>query len=704
MKIHRKLLLLLLVMTVTPLVVISAFRQIALRLAHERLTDNIQKTLVSNAGLQLQQLLDGCGEILAREVQLMDALVRRQAREAELLLSREPKDCVVDNGYGDGPNATVQVGNGSGLPVDYRSQTVFLPEGIREDEVATDIQRLRKMTAVYQEIHRLGPSGILWQYTSLENGLHMTYPGTEGQSHPPTYDPRKRPWYLQAKAAHQVIRVGPMVDAVTKRLTITIAAPLHRVDGSFAGVTAIDRAVPDILAEIRLPQQWVAGTERMLVTIDPRSDPCEPKVIVVLQSRDADSDDDWQRQIRYEELRPPKSPEFTAMIADFRAARPGVRKLDYQGHSCLWVYGSPGLERIVPLLIVPYEAVIEPATATSHALLRESAVGLQVAGVVLLVAVAATVLVAAIRARSLTRPIGDLAQAGVRLAEGDYSAHVNITTGDELAQLGAVFNEVGPKLKEREKLKKSLELAGAIQQGLLPEQAPSLKHFDLAGQCLYCDETGGDYYDFIDTADLGPGQVGIAVGDVTGHGIGAALLMTAARSSLRANTRQHGTDLVKLFDKTNRDLVRDTGDDKFLTLFYGIVDDRDRSLTWVSGGHDPALWLHADRGTIEELPNTGMLMGMFEEATFEQAGPVRLKNGDVVVVGTDGIWEARDAGGNLFGKERLCEILRTTHGSAEEICRTVLKAVEDFVGSAPRLDDVTLVVLKTLPPEIDTSA
>jgi len=172
--------------------------------------------------------------------------------------------------------------------------------------------------------------------------------------------------------------------------------------------------------------------------------------------------------------------------------------------------------------------------------------------------------------------------------------------------------------------------------------------------------------------------------------------MTAARSSLRANTRHHGLDLVRLFQKTNRDLVRDTGADKFLTLFYGVVDDQDRSLTWASGGHDPALWYHAENGVIEELPNTGMLLGIFEDATFEQAGPVPLRSGDVVAVGTDGIWEARDAGGNLFGKERLYEILRQAHGSAEEICRTILQAVEDFVGSAPRQDDVTIVVLKTL--------
>ncbi len=711
MKIRRKLLLLLLVTTVTPLVAISAFRQITLRLARQRLTGKIQATLVSDAGLQLQQLLESYDEILVREVQIMDALVRRQAREVEFRLSQAPANHVADNelagqrpdvprstvaGTGGGESDGIQAQDHHELPVDYRRQTVFLPEGVQENAVAADLDRLLDMTAAYREIHRLGPAGILWQYTSLENGLHMTYPGTKGQTHPPNYDPRKRPWYLQAKIADTVVRVGPIVDAVTGKMTITVATPLHRDEGSFAGVTAIDRTIPDILAEMRLPQRWAAGTERMLVAIDPHSDPCEPKVIVVMQSRNADAGGDWQQQVQLEVLQSPEASQFRMMTDDLQAGRPGIRKMEYQGRSCLWVYGTPRVERIIPLLIVPYDAVIELATATSQTLLRESAVWLWGAGIVLLVVVAATALIAVARARSVTQPISDLAQAGTRLAEGDYSAHVHITTGDELAQLGAVFNEVGPKLNEREKLKKSLELAGAIQQGLLPKQAPSLKHFDLAGQCLYCDETGGDYYDFIDTADLGPGKVGIAIGDVTGHGIGAALLMTAARSSLRANTRQHGTDLVKLFDKTNRDLVRDTGDDKFLTLFYGIVDDRDRSLTWVSGGHDPALWLHADRGTIEELPNTGMLMGMFEEATFEQAGPIHLESDDVVVVGTDGIWEARDAGGNLFGKERLCEILRTAHGSAEEICRTVLKAVEDFVGSAPRQDDVTLVVLKTL--------
>ena len=381
MKIRRKLLLLLLVTTVTPLVVISAFRQITLRLARQRLTGKIQATLVSDAGLQLQQLLESYDEILVREVQIMDALIRRQAREVEFRLSQAPADHIVDNKLAghesDVPRdalAGAQAQDNHGLPVDYRRQTIFLPEGVQENAVAADRDRLFDMTAAYREIHRLGPAGILWQYTSLENGLHMTYPGTEGQTHPPNYDPRKRPWYVQAKIADTVVRVGPIVDAVTGKLTITVAAPLHRDEGSFAGVTAIDRTIPDILAEMRLPQRWAAGTERMLVAIDPRSDPCEPKVIVVMQSCNADVGGDWQQQVQFEALQSPEASQFRMMTGDLRAGRPGIRKMEYQGRSCLWVYGTPRAERIIPLLIVPYDAVIELATATSQTLLRESAV------------------------------------------------------------------------------------------------------------------------------------------------------------------------------------------------------------------------------------------------------------------------------------------------------------------------------------------
>jgi sigma-B regulation protein RsbU (phosphoserine phosphatase) len=191
--------------------------------------------------------------------------------------------------------------------------------------------------------------------------------------------------------------------------------------------------------------------------------------------------------------------------------------------------------------------------------------------------------------------------------------------------------------------------------------------------------------------------MGIALGDVSGHGIGAALLMATARSMLRINAKYHGTDLARLFAELNRQLVSDTGDDKFMTLFYGLLDDDSRSLVWVSGGHDPALWYHKAGGDIEELPNTGMLMGLTEEAGYDQAGPVRLEKGDLVVIGTDGIWETQNIDGEAFGKERFLDIIRAASDrKAQDICLEVTESVTRFRGSAEQTDDITLVVAKAV--------
>ncbi len=709
MTIRKKLLLLLLVTTLTPLVTIAMFHQVSTWVTRQRLTHRIQSTLDSTARLGLQQILRSYDEIFQREVLLMDSLVRRQAREVELRLALGSTGSVsndIETTYGfdenleDLPGRRRRVPSGSILGEDtipeisYRWQSYFLPENVRMSTVTTDLARLRDMTAVYHEICRSAAGPLLWQYTSLENGLHTSYPGTNTVLHPQAYDPRERPWYLRVKASNDIVRVGPLVDAVTKQTIITIAAPIRGPDGSFAGVTAIDRTIPDILATMKLSYRWTEDAERMLVLLDPQSDPCEPNVHIVLQGSYADTGGDWQRDVELEKLRSTDVEQFRAMAADIQAGEANVREMHYRRRPCLWAYGRPGFGGIVPLLIVPYDAVVELASTTSRVLVEESILGLQVTGLVLLLVVVVTIVLAAVRAKALTQPIRDLVQAGTKLTEGDYDARVSIATGDELQQLGAVFNETGPKLREREKMKKSLELAGAIQQDLLPREVPTLNHFDLAGQCLYCDETGGDYYDFIDMIDVAPGRTAVGIGDVSGHGIGAALLMAAVKSSLRVNIRHYGTDLARLFSEVNRDLARDTAGDKFVTLFLGILDDDSRSLTWASGGHDPAVWYHADNDTFEELPNTGMLMGMFEEAPFEQAGPVYLQPGDVLAVGTDGIWESRDPQGNLFGKERFYESLRGAKGSAEDICEAVLERVRAFCGPAARQDDITLVVLK----------
>jgi sigma-B regulation protein RsbU (phosphoserine phosphatase) len=173
--------------------------------------------------------------------------------------------------------------------------------------------------------------------------------------------------------------------------------------------------------------------------------------------------------------------------------------------------------------------------------------------------------------------------------------------------------------------------------------------------------------------------------------------MASARSVLRSNAARYGTELTQLFEVLNRHLESDTDYDKFVTLFYGVLDAKSKSLIWASAGHDPALWYHKYNNEIEELPNTGLPVGVMQDASFGQGGPVSLNVGDVVVVGTDGIWEAQNDDGDMFGKERLHDIVaEENHRSADGICSRVIDEVNRFSASAPQLDDITLVVIKSV--------
>ena len=154
--------------------------------------------------------------------------------------------------------------------------------------------------------------------------------------------------------------------------------------------------------------------------------------------------------------------------------------------------------------------------------------------------------------------------------------------------------------------------------------------------------------------------MGFAVGDITGHGIQAALLMASARAVLRSHAESEFDDLGSMFADINTHLVRDTGDERFLTMFYGVIDADDRTLRWVSGGHDPALWFrygNAADPTVG-LDNDGLVLGVLEEVPYATAGPITLSPGDIIAVGTDGIWEACNPAGEDFGRDRFWQVDR----------------------------------------------
>ncbi|MEE9535884.1 MAG: SpoIIE family protein phosphatase [Desulfobacterales bacterium] len=248
---------------------------------------------------------------------------------------------------------------------------------------------------------------------------------------------------------------------------------------------------------------------------------------------------------------------------------------------------------------------------------------------------------------------------------------------------------------EHDMIKQSLDLAREVQQNLLPHKNPQLERLDIAGRSIYCDETGGDYYDFI-ISDTGEnGQLAIAIGDVSGHGISSALLMATVRSSLRQRLSQPGS-AGGIISDVNRQLAQDVEDSgQFMTLFYLMIDPTKKHLQWVRAGHDPAIFYDPGTDTFEKLSGSGVALGVMEDSIFKAYTKTALRKGQIIFLSTDGIWESRNQKREMFGKKPIYDIIRKNSSlSANEILNAMLKSLKRFQKGAKIEDDITLVVIK----------
>ncbi|MHC4983767.1 MAG: SpoIIE family protein phosphatase [Planctomycetota bacterium] len=716
MSIRWRVLILLLVISLGPLIIVSLLQLRSMQQLGDELAAETRRRVTQEARRHLEHLVADFTDTMKREGRAIELAVSIQAREVERLLAGDPPAArdIIDVASIDWslatPTGTVpskfhkrKIGEKlEPMPVAYDRQIYFIPKGVRKAEVQADIARLSGMTKVYELLHKDTAGQIYWQYTSLETGLHTSYP-----AHGPLkadYDPRERLWYRQTKRQHAlrkddegekaVVWSVPVVDVSSQVITVAACMPVHRPDGTFAGVTAIDMPITHIMEQLRLPEAWEADSRKLLVGVDPP--PPYAKAVIFLQQSYQEKGCRWDKDIELEALKADDPKQLDAVVQDLRAGRSAVRRIRFEGRESFWGYGKKGDHPAV-VVITPKENVLAPALAAQRHVLGRTRQALQIAAGILIAVLAVVVVAGLLRARAFTRPIRRLAAAASEIASGDFRTRVEIGGRDELHRLGEAFNAMSAGLAEREKLKASLAVAMEIQQHLLPQQEPKLEGFDIVGESHYCDETGGDYYDFIELVKLGPGKLGIALGDVAGHGISAALLMASARAVLRSHVGVHGEDLGRLFEDINVHLVRDTGEERFVTLFYGVLDGPTKTLYWSSAGHDPAMWVRRSTRAVEELPNTGIPLGVVEETSYERGGPVKMESGDVVVIGTDGIWEAANKTGELFGKARLEEIIKATaEMSAAEIRVAVIQAVRDFRDPMPQRDDITLVIIKAL--------
>ncbi|MBN1346935.1 MAG: SpoIIE family protein phosphatase [Phycisphaerae bacterium] len=321
---------------------------------------------------------------------------------------------------------------------------------------------------------------------------------------------------------------------------------------------------------------------------------------------------------------------------------------------------------------------------------------IQLAVEIFLVTAVVAALLALYYSWRLNRPIGLLTRGMQLVRSGRQDPRIpSERTHDEFESLIARFNEMVDGLGERDRLQQSLVLAHEIQRHLLPQRTPELAGFDVFGDVRYCDETGGDYYDFIDVMDVSPTRAAVAVGDVSGHGIGAALLMTSARAALRSFAHDHRRPIDEIMADVNAHLARDTARGRFMTLLYVVLDAQARAFHYASAGHDPALWYHAKTSEIDRLDSTGIPLGIDLDARHGQVGPLDLDPGDVLVMSTDGIREARSPDDEIFGLERLGNVIRSNADcSAKEIHQAVIDAVDAFQSGTPPDDDISLAIIR----------
>jgi sigma-B regulation protein RsbU (phosphoserine phosphatase) len=281
-----------------------------------------------------------------------------------------------------------------------------------------------------------------------------------------------------------------------------------------------------------------------------------------------------------------------------------------------------------------------------------------------------------------------------------YTHRHHIFTNDQIRIFKGIANEAAVVIEramlykeniENQRLDQELAAAASIQSNLMPRENPQLLNWDLAAKNVPSRTVGGDFYYFITFNET---HMGIVIADVSGKGIPGAILMASARASLRAYLDEPH-DVATTITKLNHVLCRDTQTSQFVSLFYGMLDTQEATLTYVNAGHNPPVLLR-DCGDVCErtmLEEGGPILGVLQDAVYSE-GRIQLIEGDLVLLYTDGITEAEQSG-SYFGVERLLNLVQANlPRKSDEIVKTVLEEVADFSSNSPQIDDRTIILIK----------
>lgn len=658
MSIRWKFLLILLGFSLTPLLVFGVLNyRVSLGLG-EDLGDISRRLILYTAHKELQDDVENYARNFSREMRLVEDVLRVYASAVE------------NEGAGLSPAGGAQT----------RAHALSKPDLA---ELMTVLQGHLTPIRDYVEKQRILPAG----------GAAAAYPEAFAEAEKRWVGPPPNAGYPQADGA-QPVWVMPKIDGhATDTAILSVSMPLRRFDGTAVGTVAIDLNLVGLLEKIKPPSQWTPFMVSVLAatgtTMEPPGVP--PRILAVRDVPEGISK--WSTSAtRLHEDRISRAEAFD-FFADFRKWPKGYASYPYNGEPSVWAYAvaENGLGFIH---ILPHREAFYRLTQSEFRLRQWYS--LDTVLVTALVVLVLTIF-AFHRSQKMIGPILYMVRAFKHLSEGDFSTRLTTAARDERKLVADAFNTMAHQLEDRIRLRQALEVAREVQQSFLPKTDVQFPGFDIAARIQYCDETGGDYIDLI---TLGDQKLGIVVSDVTGHGVGAALLMATARALIRGRYGESGS-LTDMMIAVNRELTADIGETgRFVTLFFLEINRASRSLQWIRAGHDPAWLATAAPASLTLLDGPGIALGVDDQYVFSARSVEALNPGDLVIIGTDGIWETVGPGGALFGKQRLEElIVNNSWRPASEICDAILKAINAFRGAVKQQDDVSLVAVKALQEE-----
>lgn len=496
------------------------------------------------------------------------------------------------------------------------------------------------------------------------------------------YDYTGWDWFRLPRAAGSPLWVEPYFDkGAGNVLMVTYGVPLSR-QGQFRAVVTVDVSLERLRADmtrVEVEDGFVAlASRRGIFLAHPRPEMVMRESVAGVATRLA-------------------IPELADAAQAMAAGRGGVVRLrdPTDGEGVSWLVFAPVASTGWTLMaLVDEEKVL---AEVNQRLQRQLAVSLAGTALVLLI-----LMLAAVR---ITRPLVRLGETARQVGAGDLAARAqDVASRDEIGQFATVFNRMlddldaatAARIREtaaRQAVESELKVAHEIQRSLLPHVFPPFPEhaeFELYALCNPALSMSGDFYDFFLLDD---DTLAVVIADVCGKGVPAAMFMAVARTTLR-NLSQPGRTPAQVLEAANRVLVAENEQSMFVTLCLAHYDMRSGALHYANAGHPPPLLLHATAEPTH-LPAQGGLFGVLPDAQYEM-GETRLEPGEALVLFTDGVTEAQDAAGTLYGDARLAALLKEVSGeAAEAICRKVVADVDAYRADA-RQDDVTLLVLRRL--------